>query len=120
VFAIPGRVDAPNSQGTNGLIKNGAKLVESIEDILAELPEAVRVFASQQLSAPVASQSPLPPADLSPEEARLLALLPAEETHIDALIHTSQLPAHAVASILVTLELRGLVRQLPGKFFARL
>jgi DNA processing protein len=119
VFAVPGRADAPNSQGTNGLIKSGAKLVESIADILAELPEAVRVFARQQQPAPAATPSGQPAADLSPEEARLLALVPAEETHMEALIHASQLPAPVVASILVTLELRGLIRQLPGKFFAR-
>ena len=46
-------------------------------------------------------------------------LLPPEETHIEAIIHASQLPAQAVASILLTLELRSLVRQFPGKFFAR-
>ncbi|GIX46623.1 MAG: hypothetical protein KatS3mg131_0834 [Candidatus Tectimicrobiota bacterium] len=49
----------------------------------------------------------------------MLALVPPQETHIDTLIAASELPAHVVASILVTLELRGLVRQLPGKFFAR-
>jgi predicted Rossmann fold nucleotide-binding protein DprA/Smf involved in DNA uptake len=45
--------------------------------------------------------------------------VPPEETHIEAIIHASQLPAQAVASILLTLELRGLVRQFPGKFFGR-
>jgi DNA processing protein len=120
VFAIPGRVDAPNSQGTNGLIKSGAKLVESIADIVAELPEAVRALVRQQQPAPTAAPTVQPAADLRPEEARLLALVPTEETHIEVLIQTSQLPAHVVASILVTLELRGLIRQLPGKFFARL
>jgi DNA processing protein len=120
VFAVPGRVDSPNSQGTNRLIKSGARLVEGMDDILAELPEAVRAFARQPRPTSTGPQAAQPPVDLSPDEAQLLALVPPAETHIDALIHASQLPAHVVASILVTLELRGLIRQLPGKFFARL
>ena len=120
VFAVPGRIDSPNSQGTNGLIKNGAKLVESIDDILAELPAAVRTLAQQSRQSTAPAPQSSPPTDLRPEEARLVALIPTTEIHIDALIHASQLPAQVVASILVTLELRGLIRQLPGKFFARL
>jgi len=56
---------------------------------------------------------------LSKHLITVLGLLPSEETHIEAIIHASQLPAQAVASILLTLELRGLVRQFPGKFFGR-
>jgi predicted Rossmann fold nucleotide-binding protein DprA/Smf involved in DNA uptake len=56
---------------------------------------------------------------LSKHLITVLGLLPSEETHIEAIIHASQLPAQAVASILLTLELRGLVRQFPGKFFVR-
>ena len=92
----------------------------TIDDILAEFPEAVRGAASQQRPASAPSSRSQATAELSPEEARVLALIEPEETHIDALILASQLPAHVVASILVTLELRGLIRQFPGKFFARL
>jgi DNA processing protein len=121
VFAVPGRVDVPSSRGTNGLIKNGAKLVEGIEDVLAELPEGVRASALRHRAPPTyPSTQASTPTDLSPEEVQILALVQPEETHIEALIHNSQLPAHVVASILVTLELRGLIRQFPGKFFARL
>jgi DNA processing protein len=120
VFAMPGRIDVPNSRGTHSLIKQGAKLVERIDDLLAEFPEAVQTSASQQQSALKCLSKPQTTADLSAEEAQLLALVQPEETHIDALIQASQLPAHVVASILVTLELRGLIRQFPGKFFARM
>jgi DNA processing protein len=100
------------------LIKSGAKLVASIDDILEEFPALVRTAPS---SSPEIARTAAPLlAELSVDEARIVALLHAEETHIDTLIHLSQLPAHVVASILVTLELRGLIRQFPGKFFVRL
>ena len=119
VFAVPGRIHDPNSRGTNGLIKNGAKLVESIDDILEELPEAVRTSARRLRETEAAPATEPPPADLNPQEAHVLALLSMTETHIDAISDTSQLPVHVVAGILLTLELRGLVQQLPGKLFVR-
>ena len=120
VFAVPGRIDAESSRGTHRLIQGGAKLVTGISDILDELPEAVRTSALQQHAAAQASAEAEPPPDLSPQEVRVLGLLSGEESHIEAVIHASQLPAHLVASILATLELRGVVRQFPGKFFARI
>ena len=119
VFAVPGRIDAPSSRGTNNLIKRGAKLVEGLDDILEEFPEAVRRAVRQHGTAPVSIDTPQMPTDLTPDEARVLESVPPEETHIEAIIHASQLPAQAVASILLTLELRGLVRQFPGKLFVR-
>jgi DNA processing protein len=119
VFAVPGRIDVPSSRGTNNLIKRGAKLVEGIDDLLEEFPETVRLAVRQRGTVSVPTDAPQMPTDLTPDEAQILGLVPHEETHIEAIIHTSQLPAQAVASILLTLELRGLVRQFPGTFFAR-
>jgi DNA processing protein len=119
VFAIPGRIDVPHSRGANNLIKQGAKLVECVDDIVAEFPDAVQTAAAHQWAA---QESVLPVRTLealSEEEMQILTLLQPEETHIDTLIQSSKLPAHLVSSILVTLELRGLIHQLPGKFFAR-
>lgn len=118
VFAVPGRIDAPSSRGTNGLIKLGAKLVEGIEDILGELPVDVSAAARLKNSS-LTSCASSAPADVTPQEAQILALMQPDETHIETIIQASQLPAHVVASILVTLELRGLVQQFPGKFFMR-
>lgn len=125
VFAVPGRINDPNSRGTNGLIKKGAKLVETIDDILDELPEAVRTSAQHvrevevkvSLETEPGLQSVPAAVNLSPQEAQILALLSDTETHIDAISATTQLPVHVVAGILLTLELRELVQQLPGKFF---
>ena len=118
VFAVPGRIDVESSRGAHRLIQGGAKLVTGVGDVLDELPDAVRTAALQQHAASQALVEETP-ADLSPQEAQILALLGGEESHIEAVIHASQLPAHVVASILATLELRGVVRQFPGKFFAR-
>jgi DNA processing protein len=119
VFAIPGRIHDPNSRGTNGLIKKGAKLVETIDDILDELPEAVRTSARRVREVETSFETQPVPADLSTQEAQILALLSATETHIDAISETTQLPVHVVAGILLTLELRELVQQFPGKRFIR-
>jgi DNA processing protein len=117
VFAVPGRIDVESSRGTHRLIQGGAKLVTGVGDILDELPEAVRVPALQRSKTRALVEEPMP--DLSPQEAQVLGLLGVEEKHIEAVIEASQLPAHLVAGILATLELQGVVRQFPGKFFAR-
>lgn len=115
VFAVPGKVTSLYSQGTNWLIKNGAKLVSSIEDIIEELPFEVR----EVLHTPAAKQAPKS-ITLEPKEQNILSLIDFEETHIDAITMKSALPPSEVAAILMVLEIQGLIKQYPGKYYVRL
>ncbi len=112
VFAVPGRVHARYSEGCNRLIKAGAKLVESWEDVLSELIPHLR--GRRRAVAPAA-----PEPALGAEERRVFDLLAQGARHIDELIVEAGLPGGRVASVLVGLEMKGLVRQLRGKIFER-
>jgi DNA processing protein len=111
VFAVPGRIDNPLAQGTHRLIKDGAKLVESVEDILGELEFLI---PREQVSTP----RPLPE-NLTPEEEKVYAAIELDETPIDLITQKTGLPSGGVSSTLLRLEMRKLVRQLPGKIFVR-
>jgi DNA processing protein len=109
VFAVPGNVTCTGSRGANGLIKEGAKLVERVEDILDELRiEPVATFPQPQ------------PASfpLTPQEAELYTLLSRGPMQIDDIIVQSALTAAEVSATLLRLELKGAIMQLPGKHFA--
>jgi DNA processing protein len=112
VFAVPGRVHARYSEGCNRLIKAGAKLVESWEDILGELVPQLKGRSRKRAAAP-------PPPDLTAVELRVFDLLADGPLHIDLIIGRTGLPAARVASSLVGLEMKGVVRQLHGKVFER-
>lgn len=117
VFAVPGSIQSEQSRGTNGLIKQGAKLVETVEDILDELASQCEPsFQAQMqvrraaLTRPVQSGRLL----LEQDEATLYAALSMEPVHIDELIAKTGLPAASVSGLLLSLELKGAIRQLPG------
>lgn len=109
VFAVPGNIDSGVSQGTNLLIKQGAKLVSCIEDILDELPGS-----ASPTKAPCRERQ----FDLSPDEEKVHRQLAASPLHIDEITVKSALTAGDVSAILLRLELKGAVQQLPGKYFA--
>ena len=109
VFAIPGNINCSGSRGTNQLIKQGAKLVEGVEDVLEELPLRRRSAADPQ---------PPPGFSLTPQEAGLYTLLAGSPLHIDDIIVKSELTVGDVSAILLRLELKGAVIQLPGKHFS--
>jgi len=121
VFAVPGPIDAPTSRGPHGLLKQGAKLVETVDDIVEELLpqlETMRTPLSQDFVATGAGRrrpfAPKPP-DLSPEEQVVLRVIGREPRHLDDLTEQSRLPAAEVTRILLGLELKALVHQLPGQ-----
>ncbi|HJV65436.1 MAG TPA: DNA-processing protein DprA [Geomonas sp.] len=109
VFAVPGNVTMSGSRGCNGLIKEGAKLVERVEDILEEL--SLEVKAPAELPQPAAFS-------LTPQEAEVYTLLCRGPLQIDDIIVESALTAGEVSATLLRLELKGAVMQLPGKYFA--
>jgi DNA processing protein len=113
VFAVPGNVGAEGSRGTNRLIKEGAKLVETSEDILEDiLPQWTRERETIQKVEP-------PKRDLNEEEMALYQLLGETPVHIDVIIRESRLDPGRVSSLLLDLELKGLISQWPGKCFSK-
>jgi len=112
VFAVPGRVHARYSEGCHRLIKAGAKLVESWEDVFVEL---VPNLKGKKPARPVGP----PPLDLTAEERHVYDLLTDGPLHIDAIIVQCGWGGGRVASVLVGLEMKGVVRQLRGKVFER-
>ena len=110
VYAVPGRVDSPRSAGCHDLIKDGAQLCESAEDVLTE-------FAHLQAIEPEEPEIPMP--TLSHPEHQVFHVLTHEEMQQDEIIRRSELPAAQVSVILLQLEMKKLVQQHPGRLFSR-
>ena len=140
VFAIPGRIDQDTSGGCHALIREGAVLVRNMDDILSELP-VMRVETApaekdlppaapagpaqrEQDNAPAAvAPAPAPAVKtavaVTPEQQRVLDALAAEsEVHIDELAAALNTSASSLLATLLSLELRGMIRQSPGKYFS--
>jgi DNA processing protein len=115
VMAVPGSLTSDLSRGTNWLIKSGAKLVETWEDVVEELPSPLR----ERFLARRAEEKKKMPA-MSPEERRVFDCLSVEmPIHIDELVEAADASVSEMLGLLLNLELKGLVRQAPGKFFQR-
>ena len=123
VMAVPGNITSGNSFGTNYLIKSGAKLVQQWQDVVAELPSEISaaILPPKIEKAETAKRQPdLIPADMSETEQKIWAILtPDESTHIDILLETSGLSFGDLNNALVGLDIRDLIRVLPGKHYAR-
>jgi len=116
VFAVPGRIDSPRSKGCHELIKKGAKLCEGAEDILSEFEY---LFPGSNQPPSPSESGALPALSLSENEQKIFDLLSEEERGIDELIRLSGLPSSAVSVGLLSLEMKRMVKQLPGKMFVK-
>jgi DNA processing protein len=126
VFAVPGVAQSMRNKGTHRLLRQGAKLVESVEDVLEEIRPLIRPAQSAQplpfigkRNSPEEkiSSSPFSDEPNSQEEKILLRILDKVPKHIDEIAQDANMPVQRAAAILLELELRGLVSQLPGKYF---
>lgn len=147
VFAVPGQIFSGVSRGTHSLINQGATLINSVDDLLDALPQDYTQIVGQASSG--ATRQPSPRRDrgskrsdkavpsqsteekstpavqpktnlnLTPDEQVVLSAMDADSVHIDEITRVTQLPIGKVSSLLVMLELKGTVQQLPGKQFVK-
>jgi DNA processing protein len=115
VFAVPGRVDSRTSRGCHRLLREGAKLVECVDDVLEELGPLVE--AAPRSDGRVVHH----PAELqlNDQERCVLDAIPSDPTSIDVVATTSGLPVHRVLSTISVLEMRHLVRRVSGNLVSR-
>jgi len=116
LFAVPGRIDSPPSRGCHDLIKRGAKLCESAEDILSEFEY---LFPPTNRPPAPSETGELPALELSENEQVAYDALGLDEVPMDEVIRRSGLTASAAAVALLSLEMKHLIRQQPGKIFVR-
>jgi len=114
VYAVPGHINAPSAMGSNRLIQQGAKLVMDASDILDDL----QILLPEAKPSAEAAARPLPP--LSAEERLIYDAIEATETSIDYITEKTGLSSATISSTLLQLELKRLVKQLPGKYFLKL
>ena len=113
VFAVPGEAGASRSRGSHRLIRQGAKLVETVEDIIEEI--APQLSRRNGDAAPASARSL--PENSGPAARQIFALLKETSLQVDQVIEQSGLPAPQVLQVLLDLELQGFVCQTPGKIY---
>jgi len=125
VYAVPGNVTNKNSWGPNTLIKQGAKLTATWEDVWEELPADVRLALQPEggpESADLQNASLFPESELGPHEKKIIVTLKADEaTHIDEIVERlgPEISSSEIFAALFELELSGKIKQLPGKNFVK-
>ncbi|MCX6993024.1 MAG: DNA-processing protein DprA, partial [Kiritimatiellaeota bacterium] len=119
VFAVPGRIDSPASKGSHQLLKQGARLVESVDDILEEFEFLIPPAGHGALPGRNALIQAKPDAEnlppLNPDEEKIVRALAEEELDMDTLTRTTGVPASALSVLILGLEMKRVVRMLPGR-----
>ncbi len=118
VFAIPGSIFSEMSKGTNDLIKQGAKLVESVDDIICELPVNVANSVNNKHEY-LKDDNEIMENQLSEEEYKIWKVVDYNPIHIDDITRKTGLSTSVVSAMLVILELKGLIQQQTGKMFVK-
>ena len=127
VMAVPGKIDSYLSAGAHKIIKQGAKLVDCIEDVMEALGyigQGIKKYASR--SAQIAEKNAEMPLfdtarlNFSENEKQVISTLETDPLHTDEVIAKTNLGAGAVNSALISLRLKGLIKQLPGNLFKKL
>jgi DNA processing protein len=118
VFAVPGNIYSPYGEGCHQLIKDGAKLVENVYDIMCEVEVGLEAFDLGQPAA-LADDAARAEIKMSTTERKVFNYLSMAPVHIDVITEDCDLTASEAASALMTLELKGLVQQISGKQFIR-
>lgn len=126
VMAVPGKIDSPLSKGAHQLIKQGAMLIESVEDVaeaIGYIGEQIKnhatkaaVKASEKIEAPLFDVNRL---NLSACEKTIYDCLDKEPSHIEQIVTGTELAPGNISAGLISLQLKGLVKQLPGSLFLR-
>jgi len=115
VFAVPGSIDSFKSTGSHFLIKQGAKLIENADDILAEFGFFGRAAGSKSIP----THPDGTPRDMNELEKKVYEIVGDYPVHMDDIVRRGNMDAGKVAGILMKMELEGIVRQLPGRMFVR-
>jgi DNA processing protein len=121
VYGVPGNVTVDVSFAPNQMIKQGAKLVTSWEDVVEELPTEIRAELFPVETTTSAERASLSEAALSTVERKVFALLGTDESiHVDELVERTELNSSKVLAALCEMEMKGMVRQMPGKQFLKI
>ncbi|AFS78619.1 DNA protecting protein, SMF familiy [Gottschalkia acidurici 9a] len=111
VFAVPGNINSIYSKGTNKLIKDGAKMVLDVEDIIEEIRELKNIKI-------LSSKDKFKYNFLSNDERKIISYIEEDPMHIELICHKVNMDVSSVSSILTILEMKGIVKRLPNQLFA--